>query len=253
MLWPSRSPCDCDWSARAVTGQSFGPRRWTRRTSPRKTRRSTVAANRLASNGAFRPRSQGLGAERNQVTGEPAGRTPASDRLPTQPAQRGPHDEVSPRVGRLDLPLNQVDRAEEAGHEGVDRPVVHGSRTARLNDPAEVHHRQVVSHREGLASVRSQDQGRCFDLGHDPTDLVKELLSRTRASRRPKWVIKNQEVRAQAPGLSPAATRRSLQARAARPGQRLPARVSSLAELRALGHLAVFSAHGATPRAILSG
>ncbi|SIO20063.1 hypothetical protein SAMN05444166_2958 [Singulisphaera sp. GP187] len=46
-LCPSRRFCDWHWRAKATTGQSPGPRRWTWRTSPRNMRRSTVAANRF--------------------------------------------------------------------------------------------------------------------------------------------------------------------------------------------------------------
>ena len=159
-----------------MTGQSPGPRRWTWRTSPRKTRRSTVAGNRFEPGGTIGPSVSASG-RIETVTGVPVGESAPARALADQPAERGADDDLAPRVGPLDLPLEQVGRAEEPGDEGVGRAVVDLVRRPDLDDPAQVHHRQAVGQRQRLARVVGQDQGGHLGLGVDAADLVAELVA----------------------------------------------------------------------------
>ena len=132
-----------------------------------------MAANRFATVGDDLADRQGLGPERDgdgRSGGQRRDLRPAD-----QAAQRGPDHDLAPGVGRLDLPLDQVDRAEELRDEGIDRAVVDLTRRPRLDDSPEVHDGQVVGQGEGLAGVGGEDERRGLGLGDDPADLVAEL------------------------------------------------------------------------------
>ncbi len=75
----------------------------------------------------------------------------ARNHLANQAADRRSHHDLASRVGplALNLPLQQVGRAEQASHEDVDRPIVELLRRTDLNDSP----RSITARRSARASA----------------------------------------------------------------------------------------------------
>ena len=115
--------------------------------------------------------------------------------LADQAADGRSHDDLAARVGSLalNLPLQQVGRAEQTSHEDVDRPIVEFLRRTDLNDPAQVHHGQAVRQRECLDGVVRQDQDRDSGLRVNPPQVVPEILASSRIERAQR-LVEDQEL-----------------------------------------------------------
>ena len=137
-----------------MIGQSPGPRPGSPK-SPRNMIRSIVAGKRFQPTGTVVP-SDSVSGRTEIVTGAlgPACRDAPAD----QSAQRSPHHDLAAQVDplALDLSLEQVRGAQQPSHEDVGRPVVELVRRADLDDPAQVHHGQVV--RQGERSTGSSSR-----------------------------------------------------------------------------------------------
>ena len=129
--------------------------------SPRKVIRSIGRRKPVPAGRDRRTQQQGFRAGPRSVTGRSLRRLPRNH-LADQAAERRSHHDLAPGVGSLalNLPLQQVGRAQQAGHEHVDRPVVELVRRTDLNDSAQVHHRQAIRQRERLDGVVGQGQRR---------------------------------------------------------------------------------------------
>ena len=84
-------------------------------------------------------------------------------------AQRVAARGAPPRPGHPARP--QVGLADEAGHEDVGGPLVDLDRGADLLDPARVHHRDAVAHRQRLLLVVGHVDERDADLALDALEL----------------------------------------------------------------------------------
>ena len=83
--------------------------------------------------------------------------------------------EIVDVVRAHELLADLADRAEEAHHEAVRRPVVELARTADLLDPPVVHDRDVVGDRHRLLLVVRDQDGRDVDLVVQPPQPLAQL------------------------------------------------------------------------------
>ena len=83
----------------------------------------------------------------------------------------------------LDLELEQVRDPDEPGDEGRVGLVVDLLRRAHLQDPARVHDRDAIAHRQRLVLVVGDVDEGDPDLGLDPLELDLQLLAQLQVQR----------------------------------------------------------------------